>query len=112
MDVAKLQIDAYNSQDLKSFLACYTDNIQVYMLHNNQLLTDGIDNLSEVMAKSFEENPHARSTIISTINQGNLVIQKEEIEGHISDKIIRTISIYEIINGKISKLWFGGRTLD
>ena len=82
------------------------------MLHNNQLLTDGIDKLSEVMEKSFEDNPNAKSTIISSINQGNLIIQKEEIKNHISDKIIRTISIYEITDNKISKLWFGGRTLD
>ena len=112
MDVAKLQIEAYNSQDLESFLACYTDNVQVYMLHNNQLLTDGIEKLSEVMVKSFMENPDARSTIISTIKQGNLIIQREEIKNHISDKIIRTISIYEVTENKISKLWFGGRTLD
>jgi hypothetical protein len=112
MDVAKLQIEAYNSQDLKSFLACYTDNIQVYMLHNNQLLTDGIEKLSEIMAKSFEDNPKARSTIISSINQGNLIIQREEIKNHISDKVIKTISIYELTDNKISKLWFGGRTLE
>lgn len=112
MNIAKQQIEAYNSQDLNSFLVCYSEDIQVYMLHNNQLLTDGIEKLSEVMAKSFEDNPNAKSTIISTINQGNLVIQREEIKNHISDKTIRTISIYEITENKISKLWFGGRTLD
>ncbi len=112
MEVIKRHLDAYNSQDLESFLDCYTDEIQVYMLHNNQIITEGKDKLAEIMSKSFEENPNARSSIISTIMQGNLVIQKEETNDHIPDKIIRSISIYEITNNKISKLWFGGRTLD
>ena len=78
MEPTVRQIIAFNSQDLETFLDCYTDVIKVYMLQTNQLLTDGIEQLSETMKTSFDNNPNSKSTILSTLNQGNLVIQNEE----------------------------------
>lgn len=112
MNIAAIQIEAYNSRNLEKFLECYTDDVQVYMLQNNQLLTDGLEKLSEVMKADFEKNPNANSTITSYISQGNLIVQHEEITGHMKDKTISSVSIYEITDGKISKLWFGGRTIE
>lgn len=112
MNIVAIQIEAYNSRNLEKFLECYSDDVQVYMLHNNQLLTDGIEKLSEVMKADFENNPDANSSIISSISQGNLVVLHEEITGHIENKTISNISIYEIKDSKISKLWFGGRTVN
>ncbi|MHA2092129.1 MAG: nuclear transport factor 2 family protein [Candidatus Kariarchaeaceae archaeon] len=112
MESTVLQIEAYNSQDLESFLDCYTDDIKVYMLESNQLLTDGIQQLSETMKTAFVSNPESNSNILSTLTQGNLIVQKEEITGHIENKMIKTISIYEITDNKISKIWFGGRTVE
>ncbi len=68
--------------------------------------------LSETMKTAFENNPNSKSIILETLIQGNLVIQKEEITGHVENKTIKTISIYEITDEKISKLWFGGRTVE
>jgi hypothetical protein len=112
MESTVRQIEAYNSQDLDTFLNCYTDDIKVYMLQNNQILTDGKQQLSETMKTAFESNPHSKSIVLETLTQGNLVVQKEEITGHIENKTIKSISIYEITDDKISKLWFGGRTVE
>ncbi len=112
MNVPDKQIAAYNAQDLDAFLDCYTDDIKVYMLQSNQLLTDAIRQLSETMKTSFESNPNSKSIILETLTQGNLIIQKEEIQGHMENKTIKSISIYELTENKISKLWFGGRTVE
>ena len=112
MNIAEIQIEAYNSKDIKKFIKCYTNDIKVYMLQNNQLLTDGIENLSEIMKSDFDKNTESKSKILSSIIQGNLIVQQEEITGHIKGKTASTVSIYEITDDKISKLWFSGRKVE
>ena len=80
------------------------------MLQTGQMITDGKEQLHNIMKESFEKDKNSKTTVLSKIVQGNLIINQEEIIGHMKDKIVRTISIYEIENGFIQKLWFGGRT--
>ncbi len=112
MDLIDKQIKAYNEQNLDEFINCYSDDIQVFMLETNQKLTDGVEQLKETMKSSFEANPNAETLVESRIIQKNLVVDVETVLGHVEDKIIRAIAIYEITDNKISKLWFGGRTLE
>lgn len=106
------QLEAYNNLDIDSFIACYSDDIEVFMLESNQLLTKGIEQLRSTMKKSFESNPKSKTTLISRIEQKNLVIDIEKITGHIEDKTTKSLAIYEIIENRNHKLWFGGRILE
>ena len=110
--VVDKQIKAYNEQNIEDFLDCYSDEIQVYMLESNQKLTDGKDQLKATMLGSFKSNPNAETLVESRITQNNIVIDVETILGYIENKIIRAIAIYEITDSRISKLWFGGRTVE
>lgn len=112
MDLIDRQIEAYNKRDIEEFIACYSDDIQVFMLESNKQLTDGKEQLKVVMKASFESKPNAETLVESRINQNNLVIDIEAILGHDDGKIIRTVAIYEIKDDKITKLWFGGRSIE
>lgn len=105
------QREAYNNQDLEGFLGCYSDTIEVYMLQNDQKLTNSKTELAATMKAAFDADPESHTELLARLEQGNLIIDQEKITGHSGLKEIRSISIYEIIDNKISKLWFGGRTV-
>ena len=105
------QLHAYNTRDIETFLDCYSDDIQVIMLESNDLLTNGKGQLKKTMQESFKSNSNSITEILSRIYQKNLVIDQEKLTGHIEGKIVTTIAIYQVIDNKITKLWFGGRKL-
>ena len=110
MDISDKQLDAYNKKNLQAFMNCYSNDVKVFMLQSGQMITDGKDQLHSIMKDSFEKDKASKTTVMSKLVQGNLIINQEEITGHEQGKIIRTISIYEVNNDLIQKLWFGGRT--
>lgn len=109
MNIVVKQVESYNLKDLEKFLECYTEDIRVYMLQTGNEVTNGKEQLSNIMKQSFESDPEAKTEIVDSMTQGNLVIQIEKVSNH-GGKTIQTISIYEIRDEKISQLWFGGRT--
>ena len=112
MHIIDKQLEAYNKRDLKSFINCYSDDIQVFMLESNKLLTQGKEQLIKTMEDSFNNKPDSRTMVGSRIYQNNLVVDLEKIKGYIEGKTITTIAIYEIKDDLIAKTWFGGRSLD
>ena len=111
--IVEKQIEAYNKKDLEEFLACYAEETQAFMLESNQQLTNGKEQLRQIMSKSFLDAPESNSSVLNSLTQGNLVINKEKITGHTkNDMIITTLSIYEVINNQITKVWFGGRQVE
>lgn len=112
MTVVDEQKDAYNNQDIQKFLSCYTEDIQVYMLEQGKMITEGKEQLRAAMTSAFEATPDSRTMLISRMEQNNLIVDHEKITGHETGKAIYTIAIYEITNNKISKLWFGGRSIE
>ncbi|MCE7735547.1 MAG: steroid delta-isomerase [Candidatus Heimdallarchaeota archaeon] len=112
MTIVDDQIEAYNSQDIENFLNCYSDDVQVYMLEQGKMITDGKGQLRTAMTSAFEAMPNSRTELISRITQGKLIVDHEKITGHEADKAILSIAIYEINDNKISKLWFGGRSIE
>ena len=109
MSIVDKQLEAFNKQDLTTFLTCYADDIQVFHLESNNMITSGITQLEDVMKKSFSSNKTSHTAVVSRMYQNNLIINQEKITGHVEGKTITTISIYELKNDKISKVWFGGR---
>ena len=112
MNIITNQIQAYNDKNIKKFMSCYNDEIKVYMLDSGKILTDGKEQLKETMQHAFVNNPNSKTEIITQIIQGDLVVNQEWISDHLPGKIVKSISIYQVRNEKISKLWFGGRTVE
>ncbi|MHA2296794.1 MAG: nuclear transport factor 2 family protein [Candidatus Hodarchaeales archaeon] len=112
MNPVDKQLDAFNKKDLAVFLDCYSDDVQAFMLESNQLISQGKDQLKKSMQESFNAKPEAKTSVLSRINQNNLVIDLEKIIGYVEGKVVTSIAIYEVINSKIAKIWFGGRLIE
>ena len=112
MNIVDKQLLAYNNCDIETFLDCYTDDIEVYMLETNQLLTKGKEQLRKTMSASFIDKPNSHAILLSRLSQNNLIIDVENLAGHIDGQVITSAAIYEITGDQISKLWFGGRSIE
>lgn len=101
--IVQKQLDAYNARDIDRFLATYASDIT---LHNfpNTLITDGVDAMRKGYGRYFESTADLHAEIKNRIVIGNIVIDEEEVtaNGYISN----AVAIYEIENGKISKVTF------
>ncbi len=112
MNIAELQIQAYNKRDLEIFLDFYSEDFKAYMLESGQKITDGREQLAQIMTDSFGKFKDARSKVLESVVQGDLIVQKEENHGHIPGKVVTSLTIYEVKDDKIRIMWFGGRTVE
>ena len=102
-ELADQQLLAYNAHNLEAFLAPYAEDVEVYNFPN-KLQFKG----KEQMRKAYEflnRTPKLYCRLLNRIVQGNIVIDHEEVFGF-GDKPFYGIAIYEIKNGKISKVYF------
>ncbi|MFY7671631.1 amidohydrolase family protein [Tenacibaculum sp. MEBiC06402] len=98
------QVNGYNAGDIDAFLEPYSDDFEIYD-YPNKLKGKGKANFKGGYAKLFKTYPNLHCEIVKRMVLGNKVIDYERITG-ISDKPIEAIAIYEIKNGKISKVTF------
>lgn len=106
------QLQAFNDKDLDAFLDCYSDDVICRMLESEKILTEGKEQLKDTMKSSFESKLDAKSILISRINHNDLVIDHEKLENYLEGKVIKTVAIYEVKDGKISNLWSTNRTIE
>ena len=102
-ELAEQQLLAYNAHNLEAFLAPYADDVEIYNFPN-QLRLKG----KEQMRKSYaflNTTPKLYCRLLNRIVQGNIVIDHEEVWGF-GEKPVYAVAIYEIKNGKISKVYF------
>src|SRR5215211_2216563 len=103
VELADQQLAAYNAHNLEAFVAPYAENIEIYDLGTNKLQTKG----KEAMRKRYAflstvEVLHCN--LPNRIVNGNFVIDHEEIIGKRGK--IYGVAIYQVKDGKISKVWF------
>jgi imidazolonepropionase-like amidohydrolase len=102
-ELVEQQLLGYNAHNLDAFLAPYADDVEVYDFPN-KLTIKGKEN----MRKAYEfmnRTPKLYCRLLNRITQGNIVIDHEEVWGF-DDKPFYGVAIYEIKNGKISKVYF------
>jgi hypothetical protein len=101
--IVQKQLDAYNARDIESFLATYTNDVKLYNFPGT-LNTDGLDAMREGYGGMFESTPDLHAAISNRIVIGNMVIDQEEVTANGSK--FSAVAIYEVANGKISKVTF------
>lgn len=102
-ELAQQQLNAYNAHDLEAFLAPYAEDVEIYRFPNT-LAVKG----KEAMRKEYTfitQQPGLYCRLLNRIVQGNMVIDHEEILG-VPGAPHYGVAIYEIKNGKISKVYF------
>ena len=101
--LAQQQLNAYNAHDLEAFLAPYSEEVEIYMFPD-KLQMKG----KAAMRKDYQfitQLPNLHCRLVSRIVEGNTVIDQEEVSG-MDNKPITAIAMYEMANGKISKVYF------
>ena len=97
------QLNAYNCRNIDAFLAPYADDIELYSFPN-KLLAKGKEEMKKQYT-FFKTVPDLHCQIKERIIQGNIIIDKESVTGF-GSKPVEATAIYEIVNNKISKVYF------
>ncbi len=101
--IVQRNLDAYNARDIDAFMKDYTDDVKLYA-YPNTLRTDGKEAMRKSYASWFEQTKDLRAFIKKRIVIGNKVIDEEQVTAN--GQIFNAVAIYEVENGKITKVTF------
>lgn len=102
--IVDAQIAAYNSGDVETFAACYADDVEFYDLGPGNPMTMRGKAALIAQYKPILERHRPRARLINRIVDGRFVIDKEQIVA--GEHINSGAAIYEIVDGKIARVWF------
>lgn len=104
-ELVQQQLDGYNALNIESFMAPYSDSMELYTFPNT-LLVKGKDKIKEGYKDFFKAAPNLHCKILNRTVNGNIVIDKERVSGSPDGKTIETLAIYVIENEKIQRVYF------
>ena len=101
--IVQRNLDAYNARDIDAFMADYADDVKTYA-YPNTLRTEGKEAMRKGYSEWFKNVKDLRAFIKKRIVIGNKVIDEEQVTAN--GKIFEAVAIYEVENGKITKVTF------
>lgn len=101
--IVQRNLDAYNARDIEAFMKDYADDIKLYA-YPNTLQIEGKEAMRKGYENWFDSVPDLSTFIKKRIVIGNKVIDEEQVTAN--GQIFNAVAIYEIENGKISKVTF------
>lgn len=101
--IVEEQLKAYNNRDIDAFMATYNDDVKLYNFPKN-LTTDGQEKMRKGYADFFNSTPDLHCEIKNRIVIGNKVIDEEKVTAN--GNTFSAVAVYEVENGKISKVTF------
>lgn len=103
---AQRQLDAYNAHDIDAFVACYTEDVQLFNLISGQQTGAGRAQLRADYASLFERAPQVHAAVTSRTIVGNVAFDREVVTGR-GGPPLHAMAIYEVNEaGLIAKVWF------
>jgi hypothetical protein len=102
---AQGQLDAYNNQDIETFLSWYADDVEVYNFPD-ELIYKGKKKMRERYSNAWKQNPDQKARVTDRIVVGNTVIDKEHVTGRANGIENTVIAIYRVEDGIIPKVYF------
>ncbi|MFN3607484.1 MAG: SgcJ/EcaC family oxidoreductase [Hyphomonas sp.] len=104
-DLIQRQLDAYNAQDIASFLACYADDADLANL-NGGVNQKGLDAIRKRHEDLFAQFPKNRAKLVNRIDLGTTVIDHEAVERSPGGETFEVAAIYTIRDAKIVRVDF------
>lgn len=104
--LAQRQLDAYNAKDLESFLACYTDDCEAFMLASGERRFRGKEPMRAIYGRLFTDHPHLFCELKSRSTMGRFAIDEEYLTGYADGSTRRATAIYETAGELICRIWF------
>ena len=104
-EVVQKQLKAYNSRDLEGFLACFSNDVEVYMFPD-KLLYNGKEELKASYSNFFTNTPDLYCELVDRNVNGNKVKDEVMITRLKKTKPMKTTIMYVIEEGLITKMYF------
>ncbi len=101
--IVQRQVNAYNARNINAFIDTYSEDIKIYNFPE-ELSISGKEALRAQFAQMFETVPNLYCEIKNRIVLGNKVVDREYVR--FGENYSSVIAIYEITDGKISKVTF------
>jgi len=98
------QLDAFNRRDLEAFVATYASGAILYD-YPDKVRQSGAAEIRKTYGALFGGNPTLQVTVSSRILQGPFVVDHETVTGIAGAPPSTQIVIYEVWDGKITRLW-------
>jgi hypothetical protein len=105
VDIVKGQLDAYNNQNIETFLSWYSEDVEVYNFPC-ELIYKGKDKMREKYTTAWAQNPKQKAEVTNRISAGGTVIDNEHVTGRSTGIEANVIAIYKTVNGKIKQVYF------
>jgi imidazolonepropionase-like amidohydrolase len=97
------QLNAYNARNLDAFLDTYSDSVELYTFPEKPM-GKGKDNMRKVYGEMFKNASYLHCEVTERIRLNSTIIDHEHVK--FNDRIVEAIAIYEVKDGKISKVTF------
>lgn len=101
--IVQRQVNAYNARNIDAFVDTYSDDIEIFNFPNTSSMK-GKDVLRTQFTQMFEQVPNLYCEIKNRIVLGNKVVDREHVR--FGENYSDVIAIYEVNDGKISKVTF------
>ena len=102
--IVQLQLDAYNARDLERFVACYSEQIQVFRPPAAEPVLVGKAAFAEYYATQRFNRPGLHAQLVNRMVLGRRVIDHERIVG-VGDEPFEVAVVYEVADGMIQTVW-------
>jgi len=104
-DIAQKQLDAYNAQDLDTYVSFFTADCIVSGLNGTPTETTR-DAIKARYAKAFAQFPQNKAELVNRITVGNTVIDHERVIRSPGGEEFEIIAIYTFRDGLIARVDF------
>ena len=94
--VIQKQVEAYNSRDIESFVACHHLNVKLYTFPESTPFAVGQDRIKEIYSDVFDSSPTLHTKILNRMSFGNTVIDHEIVTGRKGIDRLELIAIYQV----------------
>ena len=105
IDIAQKQLDAYNAQDLDTYVSFFAADCIVSGLNGTPTET-GRDAIRARYAKAFAQFPENKATLKSRIAVGNAIVDHEKVVRAPGGEEFEIIAIYSFRDGLIARVDF------
>lgn len=109
-EIVQKQVDAYNSRDIQTFVACHHPEVELYHFGTETPFAVGAEKLRTIYKDVFDNSPNLHAQISNRMVMGNIVIDQEKVTGRKGVEVSEIIAIYEIKDALIFKARFIRKT--
>ena len=99
------QLDAYNDHDLARFVACYSDDVQLFRPPQAEPVMNGKAAMAAYYAEHRFSLPNLHAELLNRMVLGNKVVDHERITG-LREQPVQAAVVFEVTGALISKVWF------